>query len=909
MTYSANRDNRKGNISSWFWATAPAGTSITVEADDHFTFYPLRDAETGLPATLSASTTTPGKPPAQYVPAEATGSVISNSRTKYFYSAANDDGPGYFSASGFVEVENFDTSEHFLAVNASAHSGRVCEWLGEMGYAVNTATVPAWLTLSLDTAGASYTVAANTTGAERVADVEFLAYSGQSMAVQIRQLATATPTRSRTEWRPATPPAGTPQVNYKLISYSPNPLHAGYSGYVSFRYSYEKIWTQEEFLIVEKLSADGKTVLSSTATKTATPPRQTKQTFYASGSQHKAGATDPNIGGNALSLYSANGNYVGSAPLTSSGGGGSGGSGGSGGNGGSGGSGGSGTGTGGAGTGTGGIPTSPGVTIPPEGDGFSPGAGGSQNADTHVLTIRPTQAAVPAAAGSACVQLAVDGELNTLNWSEDVKLESIKVSASWLSATNLIPDVNPHAHVPEYAYREIIWQENSNTFERSGVATFTLNTGATATFTIRQAAGVFDEAKSFWLAPGKLTFPAKGGALAVKLHNAELHGGIQWIGISYRSFINSVTRTGKITVSENTTDARRTDTVQFHCADGASAEVEIEQLAPGEKLTEEDIGSGGGSGSSGDSGDGDSGGDDSGNGDGGDDSETGGDDSGAGGDDNSGAEDEAPRLSVSPGNIEASHLAGTAQLSVSANCDWFVEIDDNSGEDEEWIQISQTSGSGNAAPFFSFTENTGTNAREAAILFFYPDPENPDGFPVCAGVRITQDGKPNTSGEAGDGGDSGNTGDGDSGGDSGDAGDTDAGGNGDAGETPGDTETPPPQPRLSVALSRERIGFAAQTLTLTATFSGIAAAEVSLAADAVAEAFVSAALTAETATSKTWTLNVSENRFPRERTAAFSILAGTLAEPAVFTQIGLPRRAAAFYRNKRLWKPTFFFNE
>jgi len=475
------------------------------------------------------------------------------------------------------------------------------------------------------------------------------------------------------------------------------------------------------------------------------------------------------------------------------------------------------------------------------------------------------------------VQLAVDGEQNFLAWSEGVHLEEVKVSASWLSAGTTIPAENPHEHVPEYAYRELVWQENSNTFERTATATFRLNTGATAVFTVTQAAGVFDEAKSFWLAPGKLTFPAKGGALAVKLHNAELHGGIQWIGISYRSFINSVTRAGKITVSENTTDTRRTDTVQFHCADGASAEVEIEQLAPGEKLTEEDIGGSAGSGDSGSSGDSEGSGDSG---------------------EDSGAEDEAPRLSVSPGNIEASHLAGTAQLSVSANCDWFVEIDDNSGEDEEWIQISQTSGSGNAAPFFSFTENTGTNEREAEILFFYPDSEDEEGNPNCAGVRITQSGKPNNE----------NTGE-DSGSDSGDAGDTDAGGNGDAGETPGDTETPPlPQPKLSVALSRERIGFPAQTLTLTATFSGIDAAEVSLAADAVAEAFVSAALTAETATSKTWTLNVSENRFPRERTAAFSILAGTLAEPAVFTQIGLARRAAAFYRNKRLWKPTFLIS-
>ncbi|MBQ7331980.1 MAG: hypothetical protein IJW39_01880, partial [Opitutales bacterium] len=318
MQYYADQTTRTGTIHSWFYATAPAGTEISLEADDHFTIYPLRDTETGLPATIAASTPDSTPPShAQYVPARGSGLVIKDSApTKYFYTLKNEGMIGYFKASGFTSVESFDTDTHFLTVDGNAHGGRVCEWIGEMGYAVNTDTVPAWLTLSLNSSGASYTAEENATGAERVADVEFMAYSGQSMTVQIRQrVKTEQPVTvtQRTEWRPETPPAGTPPQNFKLVSYSPDPLYTRFSGYVSFRYTFEREWTQAEYRITEYKLPDGTAAKPAEETPTGNT-KQVSQTFIASGAQHKAGATDPNISGNGLNLY-ANGVCVGAASL------------------------------------------------------------------------------------------------------------------------------------------------------------------------------------------------------------------------------------------------------------------------------------------------------------------------------------------------------------------------------------------------------------------------------------------------------------------------------------------------------------------------------------------------------------------------------------------------------------------
>lgn len=334
MPYYASRTNKTGTISSWFYATpTPGAPGLSVRADDAFTLYPVRDADTGLIKTLSGTTPTPNAGGAAYEPATGAGGFVNAARRKYFFTLENFGGAGYLSVEG-LDPEPFDTSEHFLTISGAAHGGELCKWIGQEGYAATADTVPAWLAVSCSTAGAGYTAQRNATGALREADVEFLAYSGQSMAVHIVQLPegdAGTTQRSRTEWTPATPPPGAAtQTNFTLVSFKPNPLYVHASGYVAFTYSYDEAWTQAEQLVVETVAADGVTVLSTTTTPTGAT-RTASRTVVANASQYKAGKTDPNIGAGGLALYSTGGTLVGYAPLTGSAGSGGGGGGGSGG--------------------------------------------------------------------------------------------------------------------------------------------------------------------------------------------------------------------------------------------------------------------------------------------------------------------------------------------------------------------------------------------------------------------------------------------------------------------------------------------------------------------------------------------------------------------------------------------------
>ena len=320
MPYYASRTNKTGKISSWFYATPTLGaTEISVRADDAFSLYPVRDADTGLIKTLSGATSTPTARPDDYEPAEGAGGFVDAARRKFFFTLENFGGAGYLSVEG-LDPEPFDTSEHFLTISGAAHSGDVCAWIGQEGYAATADTVPAWLAVSCSTAGASYTAQRNATGAMRTADVEFLAYSGQSMAVHIVQLPegdAGTTQRSRTEWTPATPPPGAAsQTNFTLISFKPNPLYVHASCYVAFTYSYDESWTQAEQLVVETVAADGVTVLSTTTTATGAT-RTVSRTVVANASQYKAGKTDANISAGGLALYATGGTLVGYAPLTS----------------------------------------------------------------------------------------------------------------------------------------------------------------------------------------------------------------------------------------------------------------------------------------------------------------------------------------------------------------------------------------------------------------------------------------------------------------------------------------------------------------------------------------------------------------------------------------------------------------
>ena len=87
MPYTASRTNKVGTISSWFYATpTPGAAGITVRADDAFSLYPVRDADTGLIKTLSGATSTPNAGAANYEPAEGAGGFVGSARRRYTFS-------------------------------------------------------------------------------------------------------------------------------------------------------------------------------------------------------------------------------------------------------------------------------------------------------------------------------------------------------------------------------------------------------------------------------------------------------------------------------------------------------------------------------------------------------------------------------------------------------------------------------------------------------------------------------------------------------------------------------------------------------------------------------------------------------------------------------------------------------
>ena len=494
MEYYANRDNLKGTISSWFWATAPAGATVTATSDDRFTLYPLRNTETGLVDTITATTSTPNQAGSGYVPASASGQTVSGARTKYFYTSENDGSSGYFRASGFTNVESFDTSVHFLTVAGNAHSGRVCEWLGEMGYALNIITGAEWLSVSVDSAGASYTVQENATGAQRVAEAEFLAYSGQSMAVRITQAANdGNAVKTFSEWRPATAPANATASGAKLLS--PASWNRYQSGYVAYRYGYELSWEQEEFEIVETRDAAG-TLLSRTETATGNT-RQASQAVTASDSQHYAGAADKNISGDVLLLYPARlpGQTL-SLPLTSDGGGsGGGGSGGNGG--GSGGNGGS-TGGGGGNSSTGGGEGDDGTGDGGGGDGDSGEGGdgtGGNGGSTGTLPENRVSISFPAAGGFHAI---------TLPDSEGDRVTYESASVDWLAFGNggISASANPEKEA------------------RTGTLTLLHESRVNGVWTARSKT-IYEATQSgiFHIVPETLTFPPQGGEATIEFKN------------------------------------------------------------------------------------------------------------------------------------------------------------------------------------------------------------------------------------------------------------------------------------------------------------------------------------------------------------------------------------------------------
>ena len=117
-----------------------------------------------------------------------------------------------------------------------------------------------------------------------------------------------------------------------------------------------------------------------------------------------------------------------------------------------------------------------------------------------------------------------------------------------------------------------------------------------------------------------------------------------------------------------------------------------------------------------------------------------------------------------------------------------------------------------------------------------------------------------------------------------------------------------PAPELSLSCSSTRLSSDAGTFTLTAVFNtAVVAASVRLFLPEEAEnrLFVRGEPVTDGNT-KTWTLSIAANREAHAREYTLAVFTETLAASVKITQADFPRRAAAFYRDKRLWKPTFF---
>lgn len=133
-------------------------------------------------------------------------------------------------------------------------------------------------------------------------------------------------------------------------------------------------------------------------------------------------------------------------------------------------------------------------------------------------------------------------------------------------------------------------------------------------------------------------------------------------------------------------------------------------------------------------------------------------------------------------------------------------------------------------------------------------------------------------------------------------------GDGNGGEGNGG-ETPPAAGTLSLIAEPELLSCVGGELKLTASFNEAVSPEaIELFIPEEAREWISVTERGkENASSLTWTLNVAANTTGTPRKAKLSAYTATLAVSAQITQAESPgRSAAAFYRNKRLWKPTVF---
>ncbi|MBE6401087.1 MAG: hypothetical protein E7037_03520, partial [Verrucomicrobia bacterium] len=497
------------------------------------------------------------------------------------------------------------------------------------------------------------------------------------------------------------------------------------------------------------------------------------------------------IGGNALSLYSANGNYVGSAPLSSSGGGGSGGSGNSGGSGSSGSSGSSGTGTGGAGTGTGGAGTLPETVQELE---FS-ALGGSVP-----LRVNHSQTDRDIIEGANAEWIAVSDEF----FGAEIKRNTEKTPRTGTLKIR-------HETLVYYGERSE-WVAASRTI-----------------YNITQR-GIF------YVEPETLQIPCEGGEASVEFKN-----GVP-VGVD-KGFAESAGTDGKILVPANPICVF-CDGAQVYAFDiiwtAESTETftqRVEIAAPGTT---------------------------------------------------------ARTLTVSP---EETATSG-GNVTVAA-----------SHPENETCDLS--AGSAYAASLVSLTKNAG---KTEAVYSLPPAPANTRItflalFTAAANCRNAHTGILSKSvvfrGEESGGEDTG-TGGGENSGTEGNSGEA-----GDSGENPGDgdePETPPPGEELSLTGDRSRFTCEASRLTLTATATAgidLSAAQLFIPDDA-SEWITVIGTPVTDGNTKAWTLLITANFTERERAAALAVYAGTLAAAFRISQKYFPRRAAAFYRNKRLWKPTFF---
>lgn len=190
-TYTAVIPNGQANYSGWFIASANAGDTINVEADDAFT------VSAGSSGT-SGATTTPGVAASGYVPASGTFIWGASTAFRVFFTLENYGGTGSFIASGFSWVADFliesNTSgnigvKHVYFDNITGYEHSVyplVHWVGECGRTAQSDSD--WLTVVLvDHDGFHVHVSKNETGQYRTAEIVCTSFSGKEARVTYTQ--------------------------------------------------------------------------------------------------------------------------------------------------------------------------------------------------------------------------------------------------------------------------------------------------------------------------------------------------------------------------------------------------------------------------------------------------------------------------------------------------------------------------------------------------------------------------------------------------------------------------------------------------------------------------------------------------------------------------------------------------